>query len=222
MVTASIVKLDILETLLHESSHGLSQDQAATARAMIEYSDNDAASELWAQVGRGDGLDRYNQRARLTSTRMDPYGHWGLTRTTPLDETRLMLQLVQPHVLRAGSARYALHLMRHVTPTQRWGVSAGAPAGVSVALKNGWLPVHDDYRNWTVNSVGYVAGAGTRYVIAILSSHDPSESYGIATVQHLSALVASVLQHRRERWVSKSTLPPFDPGDGSPQDGSRG
>jgi hypothetical protein len=90
--------------------------------------------------------------------------------------------------------------MRHVTPDQEWGVTAGTPSTVSVALKNGWLPVHSNYRDWSVNTVGYVKAGRTRYLAAILSSHNPTEAYGIATVEHVASLTWQEL-HMRERWV---------------------
>ena len=49
--------------------------------------------------------------------------------------------------------------MENVAPDQRWGVSGGVPAGVTVALKNGWLPLNDANTDWQVNSVGWVSGA---------------------------------------------------------------
>ena len=41
--------------------------------------------------------------------------------------------------------------MSQVIPAQRWGVPAGARPGVTVHVKNGWLP---DPRLWVVNSIG--------------------------------------------------------------------
>ncbi len=52
--TASIVKADILETLLHQSGRtaaGLASVETDTAEDMIEESDNDDATDLWDQVG---------------------------------------------------------------------------------------------------------------------------------------------------------------------------
>ncbi len=39
-----------------------------------------------------------------------------------------------------------LGLMEAVTPSQAWGVSAGAAPATTVALKNGWLPVGSGWR----------------------------------------------------------------------------
>src|SRR3954454_541611 len=45
--TASVVKLEILQALLHKRNGKLSSYDRAEAKKMIENSDNDAAEELW-------------------------------------------------------------------------------------------------------------------------------------------------------------------------------
>jgi uncharacterized protein with LGFP repeats len=60
------------------------------------------------------------------------------------------------------------------------------PPGVSIALKNGWLPLSGA---WEINSIGHIAGAGKNYVIAVLSAGSPSMGYGITTVEGVSSLV---------------------------------
>ena len=55
---ASVVKLDILETLLaRPQGAALAPADEALARSMIEDSDNDAATSLWAEDGGAAGLD---------------------------------------------------------------------------------------------------------------------------------------------------------------------
>jgi hypothetical protein len=117
-------------------------------------------------------------------------GYWGLTVTSASDQRRLVaLVSTRNTLLSDSSRRYVKGLMTHVTRSQRWGVSAGVPPEVAVALKNGWLPVHGSPRDWQVNSVGFVQGNGPSYDIVVLSAHYPSLSYGIATVQKISSLV---------------------------------
>jgi hypothetical protein len=83
--------------------------------------------------------------------------------------------------------------MENITPSQRWGVSAGVPAQVTVALKNGWLPLNQAGTDWQINSVGWVSGLGRNYLIAVLSTGNPAEQYGIDTIDQLSAAVWSHL-----------------------------
>jgi beta-lactamase class A len=79
--------------------------------------------------------------------------------------------------------------MEDVTPTQRWGVGGGVPAQVKVALKNGWLPLQGSDGDWQINSVGWVSGGGRNYLMAVLTTGNPTEQYGIDTIDRLAAMV---------------------------------
>ena len=199
---ASIVKLDVLETLLAERARGdgtgLSASDRTLAGRMIKDSDNDAATSLWYAVGGAARIRSFNATAGLTHTAPSScvvcpgfaWPGWGLTTTTPDDQIALLRQLVTPSsVLPQAAREYALWLMEDVTPSQRWGVSGGVPAQVTVALKNGWLPLHGTGGDWQINSVGWISGRGRNYLMAVLSTGNPSEQYGIDTIDALAATV---------------------------------
>jgi hypothetical protein len=195
---ASIVKLDILETLLAQRDRGLSGSDRALARRMIEDSDNDAATTLWRAVGGAQGIRAFNADAGLTATSPSrcvvcpgfPWPGWGLTKTVAADQITLLRQAVQPGSLLTGAERgYVLRLMKNVAPGQRWGVSGGVPATVTVALKNGWLPLNQAGTNWQINSIGWISGLGRDYLMAVLTTGNPSEAYGIDTIDALAAVV---------------------------------
>jgi hypothetical protein len=203
---ASVVKLDVLETLLAQQDGGplTSQDQAL-AQSMIEDSDNNAATSLWYDAGGAEGIGAYNGKAGLTGTTPSqcvtcagfPWPGWGLTTTVPQDQLTLLKQLVVPGprpLLSAAQRSYALSLMENVTADQAWGVSGGVPAGVTVALKNGWLPLNDANTDWQVNSVGWISGDGRDYLAAVLSTGNPDEQYGIDTINGLSSLIWSAMR----------------------------
>jgi len=190
--TASIVKVDILETLLHEL-HGspLPPGVAGTAQGMIEFSDNNDATALWNREGGAPAVAAYDRLIGMSQTR--PNGAWGLTSTTALDQIKLLRQLVDPRppgFLTPGGRAYELGLMGSVTPSQRWGVSGGVPGGVGIALKNGWLPEHG---GWQINSIGHIDGGERDYLIAVLTSGNPSEGYGIGTIQGIAAITFAEL-----------------------------
>ena len=201
---ASVVKVDILETLLSASDGtGLSSDNQGLAEQMIEDSDNDAATSLWYAAGGTAGLAAYNDRVGLTRTTPSacvvcadfPWPGWGLTTTVPDDQITLLKQLIKPGpLLTAADRQYALSLLENVTPDQAWGVSGGVPAGVTVALKNGWLPLNDDNTDWQINSEGWVSGDGRDYLISVLTTGNPTEQYGIDTINGLSSLIWTALR----------------------------
>jgi hypothetical protein len=202
---ASVVKLDVLETLLAErgGGSGLSAGDRSLAQQMIEDSDNDAATSLWYEVGGPAKIRSFNAEAGLRHTSPSPcvvcagfpWPGWGLTTTVPADQITLLRELVTPgSLLTAAERGYALSLMENVTPAQRWGVSGGVPARVTVALKNGWLPLDSSDTEWQINSVGWIFGQGRDYLMAVLTTGSPSEQYGIDTVSRLGALVWAAMK----------------------------
>ncbi|HYB16951.1 MAG TPA: serine hydrolase [Streptosporangiaceae bacterium] len=199
---ASVVKLDVLETLLAQrggsSPAGLSASDQSLAQQMIEDSDNDAATSLWYEVGGAAKISSFNAAVGLKRTVPSPcvvcagfpWPGWGLTTTVPTDQLALLRELVMPGPLLTGAERrYALSLMENVTPSQRWGVSGGVPPQATVALKNGWLPLDSAGDDWQVNSVGWISGSGRDYLLAVLTTGNPAEQYGIDTIGALAALV---------------------------------
>jgi beta-lactamase class A len=198
---ASVVKLDILETLLARNqgaSTVIPAGDVPIARRMIEDSDNDAATALWYAAGGPAQIRSYNAAAGLRHTTMSrcvdcpgfPWPGWGLTTTTPADQIALLRQLVAPSSLLTPAQRgYALRLMEQVTPSQRWGVSYGVPRRVTVALKNGWLPLNSADSDWQVNSVGWISGDGRDYLFAVLTTGNATEQTGIDVISRLAAIV---------------------------------
>ena len=196
--TGSLVKVDILQTLLARQPLGLSAADQARARSMIENNANAPATVLWNQSGRAAGLRSYNASVGLQRTTPSTclvcagfgWPGWGLTTTTPADQLLLLRELVNGSSLLSPADRsYVLSLMENVEPDQRWGVSAGAPPGVRVALKNAWVPLTAPGTDWQVNSEGWLSGDGRNYLIAVLTTGNPDEQYGIDTINTLSAIL---------------------------------
>ena len=197
--TASIVKVQIMGAALNQAEAAgrpLPPAQAALMGPMIESSDNDAATTLLADVGGPSALASFDRAAGMTQTQPSTLAlipgtdlpGWGLTLTTALDEVVLVARFAYPgSVLDDASRAYGLSLMEHVEPGQDWGVSGGVPAGSTIALKNGWLPVGTS--GWQVDSIGWVRGHGRDYVLAVLASGNPTEEYGIGTIETIARAV---------------------------------
>ena len=199
--TASIVKADILAVLLLRNQRAgvaLSEEDQELATRMIEDSDNDAASALWDAVQGGPGLAAGNAALGLHGIVPGSGGYWGLTTTTAASELDLLTDLTSAGSPLSASARhYELGLMRDVEAGQGWGVSAAATAGTRPAVKNGWLPAGPD-GTWVINSIGVIRQGGQRFLVAVLSSGQPSEPAGISQVQAaaraaVSGITGSVL-----------------------------
>lgn len=198
---ASVVKLNILEALLAQRSRAgreLTDHEKSLAKVMIEQSDDNAATDLWNTVGGASGIRAFNTAAGLTRTAPSacvvctgfPLPGWGLTTTTPTDQINLLRQIVQQgRLLPEAERSYALRLLEDVTADQRWGVSGGVSPKATIALKDGWLPLDSARTDWQINSVGWISGQGRNYLIAVLSTGNPTEQYGINTINSLSSII---------------------------------
>jgi hypothetical protein len=192
--TASIAKVQILATLLHErrAPARLNHAQRVAASRMIEISDNDSADALFRDEGGAKAMQAFDDAAGLTHTRVS--SSWGLTRTTPTDQLILLGTVLSPsRLLTRRSRAYISVLMHHIAQADTWGVTAGPRAArARVAFKNGWLPRAG---GWQVNSIGSVAGSGRRYRIAVMTDGDVTESYGIDIIQRISRAAWADLKH---------------------------
>jgi beta-lactamase class A len=188
--SASVVKVTILGALLRKAldqHRYLTSTEAAEARAMITVSDNNAASALWDELGHRY-LRHFLNLAKMKQTVLGPGGYWGLTQITAHDEVLLLRLLLHKNaVLDTASRRYALRLMAQVTPSQRWGVPAGAPTRLTVHVKNGWLPRAT--HGWRIHSIGCFTGRGGGYSIVVLTEDNPTMAYGIRTIEAIARVI---------------------------------
>ena len=205
--SASVVKVEILGTLLREAEtqhRHLTASETRLARLMITQSDNNAASALWAHVGRGR-LRYFLSRAGMKQTQLGPDGYWGLTLITAHDERLLLDLIMYPNpVLDDASRNYALTLMAQVIPAQRWGVPAGAPDDLTVHVKNGWLPLAT--HGWRIHSIGCFTGHHRGYLIVALTEDNPTMAYGITTIQRVAEVI-----HRQLNPAAAAFLPASRP-----------
>nr|WP_078066964.1 serine hydrolase [Streptomyces jeddahensis] len=189
--TASIIKVDILATLLlqaQDEDRDLTAAERRHAEAMIRTSDNGAANLLWRAIGKAEGLGAANKRLGLASTEGGPGNRWGLTQTTAKDQVRLLRAVFargsaasarSSQGLNQASRAYIQELMGQITEDQDWGVSA---AGSRWALKNGWLR-RNTTGLWAINSIGQVTVRGRRYLVSVLSGGNASMGGGISLVE---------------------------------------
>ncbi len=193
--TASIVKVDILAALLlraQDEGRELTAAEQSYASAMIENSDNAAASELWRTIGRAEGLDAANERFGLTETEGGDGMLWGLTQTTAADQLQLLRQVFvgEESELSEASRTYLSGLMGQIAVGQRWGVSAAGDSD-AWALKNGWLP-RTATGLWVINSVGRVTVDGHGCLVAALSHGNVTQAKGISLVEATAVAAVSV------------------------------
>jgi hypothetical protein len=184
--TASIVKVDILADLLYEAQE---HDQPLTAKeqslaySMIEDSNDQAATALWAQIGGRDAIDAFNALIGFKNT--VPSWSWGDIETTPLDQLQLLKVIALPNaILNTASRTYEMNLMLNVIASERFGLGWGSPVGATVGVKDGYYP--ELTTGWQLNTTGFVKFHGRFYLATIMCAENPNEGYGISTLTTIS------------------------------------
>lgn len=188
--SASIVKVTVLATLLWDAkktNRYLTSREAGLATAMITKSDNGATTTLWKQLG-VTKVKGFLTAAGMTRTVPGSGGYWGLTQINVTDEQRLLSLITAKNTVLSDNARaYILKLMGNVVTSQKWGTPAGAPASVSVHVKNGWL--QRATRGWRVHSVGTFKGGGHDYTVSVLTDGNSTMNYGVSTIQAVAKVI---------------------------------
>ncbi|MDO4412908.1 serine hydrolase [Cutibacterium sp.] len=217
-ITASIVKLAIMETVMVQAAaekRQLSKSEKDLLVPMIENSSNEAATALWERVGQADGVRTVIRRLGATHTTFDPEGHWGLTSTTAADQVVLADYIFCPNdVIPASMQAYARKLMSSVSQDQDWGMTAGMNTPY---VKNGWLSRED---GWHVNSV---ASTGTKGYTAVGLTHSttaPMEDL-VETIEGAARIIARHESRPSSTapsgQPSKTATPAPQPVDSAPQ-----
>ncbi|MFB6871038.1 serine hydrolase [Streptomyces sp. NPDC056323] len=215
--SASVVKATVLATLLWDNkkhNRYLTQREINLSTAMITKSDNNATTSLWKQLG-VTKVKAFLKAAGMTHTVPGSGGYWGLTQITAQDELRLLTLLTAKNSVLSDSARaYELGLMRKVVSSQRWGTPAGAPSGVTVQVKNGWLPRAT--HGWRVHSIGAFTGKGHDYAITVLTQDNKTMNDGINTVQAVARAVHKDLNPAVAAKTTSTIAPPAAPQEAVP------
>jgi hypothetical protein len=181
LLVAYLDRQSVRHRRLHSSEKGL-------LGPMIRRSSNQAATRVLGIVGSG-GLHRVARRARMHRFHFDP-AVWGLSRTDPLDQARFMLRI--EGLLPPRHRAYALHLLAHVIPSQRWGIGrVHLPDGWNLYFKGGW----GSGTGAVDHQVALIESGSERLALAIYTQSDPSHEYGKQTLRGVaSRLLAGLPQ----------------------------
>ena len=197
---ASIVKALVLLVVLEQARadhRPVSEDDLALLWPMITESDNDATSQLWERIGRGQAVSSYLRSVGVGGFTPDPGTSWGASFASARAMATILGKLLNGEILDTPSRALAIRMLGAVVPEQRWGVTAGTDvaSGDRVALKNGWYPGEE---GWRVNSTGIVwPRAGDAYAIAIVTGGRVSWEEGIETIEGVAAPLNAVMRSGR-------------------------
>jgi len=181
-VTASVIKAMLLacflnmKTVEHES---LTSTDRSDLYAMITESDNDAADEIYYQVGDGR---LYNLANRLGMRHFSIYGYWANAQLTTNDQALLMGHLSKAIYPRHYA--FARSLLSSVVSWESWGIPQVArPRGWKVFFKGGWRGTD---RGQLIHEVARLERRGQTIVICVMTDGDPGSAYGEETVRGIA------------------------------------
>jgi beta-lactamase class A len=185
--SASIIKVAIAVAFLRQEPDPSEADEALL-EAMIENSDNDAATTLYDRISGEAGLQAVLDSLGMTDT--TPAPSWGFTTTTAADLAKLFTAVAMGEALPEAGTTRLISMMQTVEGDQTWGIADAVVAGTPVAVKNGWYP-DTDAPVWRVNCGAIVGDATTGVVLTVTTSYP--QSLGMAYGQEACERIAAAL-----------------------------
>jgi 3D (Asp-Asp-Asp) domain-containing protein len=188
----SISKALILVALARRAkARPLTSDERRLSTAMIEQSDNVAATRLYERVG-GGAVDVAARAAGMTGWQRntdDPVYTLGLSTVTAVDFARLFARL--DALVPARHRAFARRVLANVQGAGQFGLlRAGLPG--EVLSKGGWSP--EERGGWTVNQAAQFSLGARRYGVAVTLGDQASFEAGAAQIQRIGeAIVAAPL-----------------------------
>ncbi len=192
---ASIAKVAIMAAVMDraiQEERDLTAHEIELLDPMITVSDNEAATQLWAELGGAEEVGRYLRTIGLATIEPDPNGHWGASHASAKEVALLFAKLAWGGVLDTPRREIALNLLSRGASDQRWGTPAGLSdeheTGTVIAMKDGWYP---DVSGWWVNTAGLILPGDERpgYAMAVLAQNQPSFEDGVETTEGIAARI---------------------------------
>jgi hypothetical protein len=180
--SASVVKALLLVAYLDDPRVRARPLRAADHRLidpMIRRSDNGAATKVLAYVG----PQRVRAAARRAGMRrfVLDLSVWGGSRIDASDQTRFFLHIDAQVVARHRAT--AMHLLRTVVPSQRWGVARVRPDGWRLYFKGGW----GSGTGLVDHQIALLRHGTDRVAVAVLTTGNPDHAYGQQTLRGVFA-----------------------------------
>ncbi|HEX4463967.1 MAG TPA: serine hydrolase [Solirubrobacterales bacterium] len=176
---ASVFKVMLLVAYLRmRHDRPLSDSDRELLGPMIRRSDSVAATTVRDIVGL-PRIERLARRAHMRDFRYSPV--WGLSRTSPRDQARLMYRLRS--YIPGRHRRYAFYLLSDVVHSQRWGVGRVKTKGWRLYFKGGW----GSGSGRVDHQVALLRRGGRRLAIAVFTQFDPDHAYGKRTLHGVFA-----------------------------------
>lgn len=183
-VTASVVKAMLLVAYLRRlhaiGKHTVDRHSNSILYPMINVSDNSAATRCWSIVGAG-GLYSVARAAGMSDFSIS--GFWADAEISPGDQARFFFEM--DSLIPSEFVAYARSLLSTIAAYESWGIPAIArPLGYKVFFKGGWRSTG---LGQLVHQIARLEGHRRTFSIAVMTDGNPSMTYGINTIQGVTA-----------------------------------
>lgn len=201
---ASVAKVVIMLAVLNRAEsegRALTDWELVQLEPMLVWSDNDAATALWDDLGGAPAIEAYLERYGLRGIVTHPYA-WGDSRASGPALAWLLGRLAFGDLVSPVHRDLAVGLLEQAALAQPWGVAplgAGRDPRAVVGAKDGWYPVD---AGWRAGSAGVVFSAidgapgGTSYSIAVLTAQNLILDDGIETIDGFASRIHAALAPR--------------------------
>ena len=152
---------------------------------MIRRSDNATASIVLQRVG-ARRLYRLARRADMRAFRF-AWPLWGQSTTTAQDQARFFSRI--DRLVPSRHRGYALWLLAHIVPWQRWGIPRALPPGWTIHFKGGW----GSGTGLVTHQSALLRKGDARISLSILTRWNPSHRYGTRTIKGAAARLLAPL-----------------------------
>jgi Beta-lactamase enzyme family len=181
----STTKVPVLTALLAARGESLSPQERSWAASAITASNNESILELFHDLERIEGgligassyvqelLRRSGDEETTVATAPPPAGAvttFGQTKWKPSNAVKFFNALARGCLLSPQGTGYVLELMRHVEPSESWGLGSGGFA--RIAFKGGWGPESGGV--YIVRQAGIVDVGSSRAVTVAIIAFPPA------------------------------------------------
>jgi hypothetical protein len=191
----STTKVAVLAALLRASGEDLGAEQRSLAASAITESNNESVLALFHDLEQLEGglteasvymqelLRTSGDKETVVATAAPPPGAvttFGQTEWKPSNAVKFFRALALGCLLAPEGTSYVLNLMRHIEPSESWGL--GSAGFTTVAFKGGWGPEPDGA--YLVRQSGIVDVGSSRAVAVALVAFPPAGggSFEVGTV----------------------------------------
>jgi hypothetical protein len=199
-VSASVVKAMLLVAYLDDlaaSHRGLDSWSQSQLYPMIHVSDNNAATAIYGRVG---DSELYHLAGRAHMTDFSVSGFWANAQISAADQARFFFEM--DHLIPRRFDGYARWLLSTIAGYESWGIPAIARPRWDVFFKGGWRSTG---RGQLVHQIARLERRHSTFALAVMTDGDPSQAYGVATIE---GVTARLLADHRARLTAAGSLGP--------------